>query len=216
MATVRFMARKEKPMTTPTIDEKALAEVVSDHYGGLYAKGEHAVAALVREIIEGYFAARAPLSALGAEPVAWQDAPSAPKDGAVLRLLVVPDAEAHTSFHDSSTPYETIGFNNFTDTGDDRWQFAGWDWSHDCITEGFGEVIGWLPFHAQPSPTISDEAVERQAREIMADYYRQFGNDGMAEDVVGDDWIARSSNGERGLIAAICRGLRAALEAGKV
>ncbi len=87
-------------------------------------------------------------------PAGWNDPATAPKDGTMLHLLIQPGQEeldAFTSFHDSRDPYETIGFNQLSDTTIDEWQFAGWDWCHDCITDGHGEVIGWLPFGKKPS-----------------------------------------------------------------
>jgi hypothetical protein len=87
----------------------------------------------------------------------WSDPVTAPKDGTLLRLLVNPDREgAFTSFEDNNAAYETIGFNLLGDTGEDLWQFAGWDWSHDCITQGFGDVIGWLPFAMRGEPNVSE------------------------------------------------------------
>ncbi|TCM56193.1 hypothetical protein C8J36_103565 [Rhizobium sp. PP-F2F-G48] len=93
-------------------------------------------------------------------PYGWNDPATALKDGTMLHLLIQPgqeDLDAFTSFHDSREPYETIGFNQMKDTLEDVWQFAGWDWCHDCITEGHGEVIGWLPFGATapaPQPNV--------------------------------------------------------------
>ncbi len=83
--------------------------------------------------------------------VEWQKMGSAPKDGTMLRLLVNPDKEAFTAFDDSLTPFETIGFNNLGNTEEDRWEFAGWDWSQDCFITGRGEVIGWAQM-LEPSP----------------------------------------------------------------
>jgi hypothetical protein len=77
----------------------------------------------------------------------------------MLRLLVVPDGEEFTPFDDSLNPFETIGFNNLADTKEDRWEFAGWDWSQDCFTTGRGEAIGWSPFTAS-RPDPFREAVE--------------------------------------------------------
>lgn len=54
------------------------------------------------------------------------------------------------------------------------------------------------------------EELERQAREIVADYYRSCGSDDMAADVLGENWTHRSSAGEGKLIQAIGRGLAAA------
>jgi hypothetical protein len=71
-----------------------------------------------------------------------QDMKDAPRDGTMLRLLVEFD---EGSFEDSDDPCWTIGFNNLSNTDEDRWQFAGWCWTHDVITEGSGKPIGWLP-----------------------------------------------------------------------
>lgn len=73
-----------------------------------------------------------------------RDLATAPKDGTLIRLLVQFE---NCSFEDSLEPCWTIGFNNLSNTGEDHWQFAGWNWSHDVICEGDGEPIGWLPFH---------------------------------------------------------------------
>ncbi len=66
---------------------------------------------------------------------------SAPKDGRMLLLFV--------RFTDHSTEDAeeawTIGANNFANSGEDVWQFAGWCWTYDRFTEGQGEPIGWLP-----------------------------------------------------------------------
>jgi len=84
----------------------------------------------------------------------WLDMASAPKDGTMLRLLVNPDQDEFTAFDDSLTPYETIGSNSLADTGEDRWEFAGWDWQQDCFITGRGEVIGWSPFKAAEASQI--------------------------------------------------------------
>lgn len=99
-------------------------------------------------------------------PPGWNDTATAPKDGTMLHLLIRPgqeDLDAFTSFHDSREPYETIGFNQMKDTLEDVWQFAGWDWCHDCITEGHGEVIGWLPFGSQAPPPQPNLRVDVKA-----------------------------------------------------
>jgi hypothetical protein len=101
------------------------------------------------------------------EPVAvkaaWQDIARAPKDGTLLRLLVVPDPTEFTPFDDSLNPYETIGFNNLTDTDEDCWEFAGWSWSQDCFITGRGEVIGWSAFK-DPAQQSSYEALQEAIR----------------------------------------------------
>lgn len=78
----------------------------------------------------------------------------APKDSTMICLLVEPDREAFTTFEDSLDPCWTIGFNQLKHTGEDLWEFVGWDWSHDCFTNGHGTVIGWAPF--KPLRAIED------------------------------------------------------------
>lgn len=96
-------------------------------------------------------AALAAMPAKCATSVGWNEMESAPKDGTMLRLLVRPDREEFTAFHDSLAPFETIGFNNLENTEEDLWEFAGWDWSQDCFITGRGEVIGWTAM-LEPSP----------------------------------------------------------------
>lgn len=72
----------------------------------------------------------------------------APKDGTMISLFVDYSAEdAGDALEDASQAW-TIGFNQFEHTGVDEWQFAGWDWEHDCFTEGRGTPIGWLPWES--------------------------------------------------------------------
>lgn len=105
----------------------------------------------------------------------WQGMANAPKDGTMLRLLVVPDQEEFTPFDDSLTPYETIGFNGLADTSEDRWEFAGWDWSQDCFITGRGEVIGWLAFHGS-EPVKSGAVLMRDAIKWCLDRDEQNGS----------------------------------------
>lgn len=86
----------------------------------------------------------------------WRDMASAPRDGTMLRLLV--RFEEHSTEDDEDAP--TIGANNFDNDGEDRWQFAGWYWSHDHFVDGKGEPIGWLPMFDEPKRTDPGE-VER-------------------------------------------------------
>lgn len=111
----------------------------------------------------------------------------APRDGTMLRLLVDYSEEANREAADALsmqgflwpwTPLEdafqawTVGFNNLDNTGEDEWQFAGWNWSQDCFTEGHGKIIGWLPFHGEAlatrSPVLpSEEDVARVLRPFI-------------------------------------------------
>lgn len=80
--------------------------------------------------------------------VSWRDMKTAPRDGTFLRLLVQfteHDLEDHDESHGPRPTTVTIGFNNLDNTEEDLWQFAGWDWCQDVITEGRGTPIGWLP-----------------------------------------------------------------------
>lgn len=74
---------------------------------------------------------------------AWMHPDTAPKDGRLLRLQVQFTAN---QMDDDDKVQETIGHNCRDNTGLDLWQFAGWNWSHDCFTQGEGTVVGWLPF----------------------------------------------------------------------
>lgn len=69
---------------------------------------------------------------------------TAPRDGRMLRLLV--KFTEHAT--DDAEEAWTIGSHVADDRDDDLWAFAGWCWTHDHFTEGKGEPIGWLPFHA--------------------------------------------------------------------
>ncbi|WP_309628183.1 hypothetical protein [Brevundimonas sp.] len=90
----------------------------------------------------------------------------APKDGRLLRLLVnYEEPEAQHPLEDELETW-TIGHNNLGNTGEDRWEFAGWCWSHDHFTQGSGSVVGWLPYEASLLFYISkspDEVIEQCA-----------------------------------------------------
>ncbi|MGY8830076.1 MAG: hypothetical protein ACKVIS_11085 [Pseudomonadales bacterium] len=87
----------------------------------------------------------------------WRDMATAPRDGTMVRLLV--EFTEHAT--DDADQAPTIGANNFENDGEDRWQFAGWCWSHDHFTEGKGEPIGWLPMLDEPR-SIAPEQLEQQ------------------------------------------------------
>lgn len=95
-----------------------------------------------------------------ADPANWSGKlmSTAPKDGTMLRLCV---QFKNASFEDSNDPCWTIGFNSLDSTGEDRWQFAGWDWCHDVICEGDGQPIAWLPFHDDPAEVAATVQAER-------------------------------------------------------
>jgi hypothetical protein len=124
----------------------------------------------------------------------------------MLHLLIRPGQEeldAFTSFHDSREPYETIGFNQMKDTLEDVWQFAGWDWCHDCITEGQGDVIGWLPFeNAAPAFATSVHAAQRSLTQDNRNELRSGKPEGFREAELVDEGnepdIGTELNGEVG------------------
>ncbi|ACV50167.1 hypothetical protein [Delftia phage PhiW-14] len=72
---------------------------------------------------------------------------TAPKDGRLLRLMVM--FEAHAT-EDVDGPAPTIGHNSLTQNDDDTWYFSGWCWDHDHWTEGVGVPVGWLPYQTSP------------------------------------------------------------------
>lgn len=76
---------------------------------------------------------------------------TAPRDGTIVRLLVNFTDNA-TEDVDADTPIWTIGGNTLEGTGEDVWQFAGWNWQQDCFTQGEGTPIGWLPLIGGDTP----------------------------------------------------------------
>lgn len=68
----------------------------------------------------------------------------APKDATMLKVLAV--FEENGLEDDFSHPQPSIAFSDEDFTGDKGWKLVGWDWSHDCFTQGKGKIIGWKPF----------------------------------------------------------------------
>lgn len=71
----------------------------------------------------------------------------APKNATMLRLRIV-GGDHPTDDVGPGEGWWTIGFNNFDNDGEDRWQFAGWCWSHDHFidaSEHGGKPVAWLP-----------------------------------------------------------------------
>lgn len=73
--------------------------------------------------------------------VYWRPMHTAPRDGSMLRLLVL-FTEHSTEDNDYGV---TIGAWPAEGDDDAEWQFAGWCWTHDHFTEGKGVPVGWLP-----------------------------------------------------------------------
>lgn len=104
-------------------------------------------------------------------PVRWMPMDTAPKDGTLLRLLI--EFSSH-AIEDEEGPLATIGVNQKAHTGEDVWQFVGWDWEQDCFTGGLGNPVGWLPMlaaaPAQPAAQGQKEVQRlREALEEIAD-----------------------------------------------
>lgn len=79
-----------------------------------------------------------------------------PKDGTLLYLLVRADRDNWHPTEDSEV-FRTIGFNDLENTGEDRWQCAGWNWCGDCFTETTGEIIEWAMLPDIPTRLASAE-----------------------------------------------------------
>lgn len=83
---------------------------------------------------------------IGSSHGGWNwDMLAAPKDGTLLCLLIGPEGRDN-ALEDTEAPTPTIGFNNRGDTGDDIWEFAGWNWCQDCFDEGIGVPVAWRPY----------------------------------------------------------------------
>lgn len=82
----------------------------------------------------------------------------APRDGTIVRLLVKYDRDDGWSPLEDADEAWSIGFNSLENTGEDRWQIVGWDWSSDRFTEGVGTPIGWLPFHGEQHVQAAPDA----------------------------------------------------------
>lgn len=127
---------------------------------------------------------------------------TAPRDGTLLRLLVDYTDEGENPLEDKYQAW-TIGLNQFSDTGEDVWDFAGWSWEQDCFTAGVGKVIGWLPFHSSSHDLVSvQEAAkvllnDRTALAMMVDVAEEINSAGVSFNcVVGNALRAIAEGGE--------------------
>ena len=123
-------------------------------YDALYDDAADAITTLRAQLTEALAVNAAMPAAVDAqiEADAWQPIETAPKDGSILRLFIDYSVEDGCGALEDAETAWTIGFNQLVDTGDDVWEFAGWDWGGDCFTQGHGKVIGWLPFHSSSVP----------------------------------------------------------------
>lgn len=75
---------------------------------------------------------------------------TAPKDGTMLRLFVRFDGDSNVGPFEDTGEGWTIGTNNMSNTGEDRWDIVGWDWEQDTFRQAHTAVpLGWLPFHGE-------------------------------------------------------------------
>lgn len=128
----------------PGLNEKGLRSRLLGHAADLRDQEwdeDNAASADVEEAVRR-------LSNLPAHPAPGVEIPAgmdtAPTDGTMVRLLV--DYTNGGAALEDATRAWTIGFNNLGNTGEDRWQFAGWCWTHDHFTHGTGTPVGWLPW----------------------------------------------------------------------
>ncbi|WP_376956450.1 Lar family restriction alleviation protein (plasmid) [Azospirillum sp. A26] len=127
---------------------------------------------------------RATPPALSASPAGWLDPAAYRKDGTMVRLLIEQPADSSVDEETNPTAdvaagetWETIGWNNAENTGGETgWQFAGWDWSHDCWTEGRGKVVGWLPYRSAPAAAPSP--APQEALTVLQWLLEQWEGDG--------------------------------------
>lgn len=124
-----------------------------------------------------------------------RDPSLAPKDGTILRLLVQMDENPLED--DNSEPIWTIGHNNFLNDGEDNWQFAGWDWSHDCYTQATGTVVGWefmTSEEVQPPKTMDLDDDFEKGVVYSVQIALNFGQETLAREILGSCGITPQSD----------------------
>jgi hypothetical protein len=142
-----------------------------------------------------------PQPASGRAQDAWRPMDSAPKDGSLLRLLVEFD---DCAIDDGEGPFATVGQNFMDTTGEDAWQFVGWDWEQDCFVDGVGRPVGWMPMlAASPQPAAQGEFSDayQGAREDLAIWKRRaLEAEEQLRRIVGGEtgahWLAKLDNGQ--------------------
>ena len=141
-----------------------------------------------RAEVEGLIATQTE-AAPAANALPWRSMLTAPTNGTIVRLLV--DYSADSAFgsleaHNPTSTGQTIGVNGDGGHLDDPEGrvICGWNWEHDCFTQGKGEPVGWLPFAAEPvaepqTVKTADEATQRDAeryRYWRNKYSEKFGD----------------------------------------
>lgn len=108
----------------------------------------------------------------------WQPIATAPKNGTLVLLLIEPDGDRENALEDTAEGSRTVGHNNFDNDGEDKWEFAGWCWSHDHYTEGHGTPSHWQPLPVPPSTSEgAPHAHQRAEIERLREQVREH-NDG--------------------------------------
>ena len=83
----------------------------------------------------------------------WQPIETCPKDGTLV-LLLMPNDMPHPT--EENERWRTIGMNSRDLTGEDYWQFCGWDWCHDVfmnldtLPASNAEPTHWYPLPGLP------------------------------------------------------------------
>lgn len=87
---------------------------------------------------------------------AWIPLDLAPRDGTMLWLLMdYSDREEWSPLVDAELSW-TIGFNNFDNTEEDRWQSVGWSWTQDFLLETSRRPVAWKPVGFDLDAKIDD------------------------------------------------------------
>ena len=77
----------------------------------------------------------------------WKSIASAPRDGTLILLLCWDDPDPlvpTVNPTEDDVVWRTIGFNHLAHTGVDKWDMAGWCWSHDNFTAAKGVPTHWI------------------------------------------------------------------------
>ena len=82
----------------------------------------------------------------------WKTIESAPKTGELLLVLLKEDITSMDTLDDVRTGEysRSIGFNNFENDDEDKWQCAAWDWCQDEFKSKVCEPSYWMNFPYNP------------------------------------------------------------------